>query len=127
MEGWLLIKIYSMIAAKKRKTVSTVITLTTFAFALYTQVIWAIVASNTTVPHKDHLQLFLTYFPPFFRNIETITYLTLGCSIITIIFSSQWIRRDKGFIKAITGFAIGYFYKLNPWYADICLFWFFKK
>lgn len=90
-----------MTAATKRKTNSTVIILATFAFALYTQIIWAIVASNTTVPHQDHLQLFRTYFPPFFRNIETITYLTISCSIITIIFSCERIRRDRGFIKAI--------------------------
>ncbi|MDQ6813245.1 MAG: hypothetical protein M3040_05890 [Bacteroidota bacterium] len=89
-----------MIAAKKRDTVSIVITLTTFAFALYTQVIWAIVTSNTTVANKDGVQSFLTYFPPFFRNIAIITYLTLACSILTIIFSSGWIKRERGFIKA---------------------------
>ncbi len=83
-----------MVVAKRKETVSLIITLTTIAFALYTQIIWAIVASNTTVLHKDHLQLVLSYFPPFLRSIKTITYLTLVCSVAAIIFSSVWLKRS---------------------------------
>ena len=89
-----------MIIAKKIKKIPIVITLITMAYALYTQIVWAIVANNASVPHKDHIQLVLSYFPPFLRSIEMITYLTLVCSIIAIIFSIKWIRMDRGFIKA---------------------------
>ncbi len=78
-----------------------IFTLLTFGFALYTQVIWAIVATNKSHILKDPIQSFLYYFPPFIRNIATITYVTLLCSIVTIILSSRWIRRDRGITKAI--------------------------
>ncbi len=78
-----------------------IFTLVTFGFALYTQVIWAIVATNKSHILKDPVQSFLYYFPPFLRNIATITYVTLLCSIVTIILSSSWIRRDRRITKVI--------------------------
>lgn len=42
-----------MSLAKRKETIFVVITLATIAFALYTQVIWAIVASDRAMLHKD--------------------------------------------------------------------------
>lgn len=84
--------------AKKRRVI--IFTLVTFGFALYTQVIWAIVATNKS-SIADPIQSFLYYFPPFLRSIATITYITLICSIATIILSSTWIKSNRGITKVI--------------------------
>ncbi len=76
-------------------------TLFTFGFALYTQIIWAIVATNISPILTDPIQAFLHYFPPLLRNIATITYITLLCSIASIILCSRWIRRARGVTKLI--------------------------
>jgi hypothetical protein len=83
------------------KKAALIVTLVAFGFALYTQVIWAVVAMNKSNVQEDPVQSFLSYFPPIFRNIATITYVTLLCSIATIILSSRWMGRERGITKVI--------------------------
>ncbi|MEO5999207.1 MAG: hypothetical protein ABIQ00_21230 [Chitinophagaceae bacterium] len=85
----------------ENKIAVIIFTVITFGFAFYTQVIWAIVATSKSHILEDPVQTFLYYFPPFLRNIATITYVTLLCSIATIILSSAWIKRDKDISKII--------------------------
>jgi archaellum biogenesis protein FlaJ (TadC family) len=79
----------------KNRKAMIAFTVITFGFAFYTQIIWGIVETRSDM-QKDPIQSFLSYFPPFSRNIALITLLTLACSIITIIFSSIWINRSSG-------------------------------
>ena len=78
-----------------------IFTVLAFGFALYTQVIWAIMATQKPHIQQDPVQSFLQYFPPFLRDIATISYVTLLCSILTIILSSWWLKRDRGIAKVI--------------------------
>jgi hypothetical protein len=83
------------------KKIVVILTSIAFAFAIYTQIVWAVVAAQPSVTQHDGVQLFLKYFPPFFRDIAVITYATLICSIIAIIFSSIWRKKDSGINKVI--------------------------
>lgn len=78
-----------------------IITLITFSFSLYIQMAWAIVATSSSYLEKDDVQSFLHFFPPFARNMATITYLTLFFSIITVVLSAIWIQIDSGISKVI--------------------------
>jgi amino acid transporter len=83
------------------KKIVIIITLIAFAFVAYTQIVWAVVAAHNSEPQSEKVQLFLQYFPPFLRDIAAITYATLICSIIVIILSSIWSKKDSGINKVI--------------------------
>ena len=80
----------------KLKNICRAISLILFSFVLYTQVIWGIVAATQKSDiHSNDFSPFLKYFPPFARDIAIITYSTLACSIILIIFSTMWQNRSQ--------------------------------
>ena len=83
------------------KKIVIILTLIAFAFVAYTQIVWAVVAVNNSQSQQDAVQLFLQYFPPFLRDIAAITYSTLICSIIAIVLSSIWRKKDIGINKVI--------------------------
>ncbi len=75
-------------------------TLILMAFALYTQVIWAIVASHASM-QKDPVTEVIKFFPALMSNIWTITYSTLICSVLAIIFSWIWLKKSIRMEKVI--------------------------
>ena len=78
----------------KKKTART-LTLIVVGFALYTQIVWAIVASNYH-SGENAITNFLTYFPPFLRSNSFIVYATLGLAIAGIVFSAKWNAKCSG-------------------------------
>lgn len=83
------------------KKIVIILTSIAFAFAIYTQIVWAVVAAHKSEPQHDGVQLFLQYFPSFVRDVAVITYTTLICSIIVVILSSIWRKKDSGINKVI--------------------------
>lgn len=83
------------------KTIVIILTLIAFAFLAYTQIIWAVVSTYSSQSQQDTVQLFLQYFPPFLRDIAAITYSTLICSIIVVVLSSIWRKKDSGNHKIV--------------------------
>jgi len=83
---------------KSDKAISTkwviIVTLITFAVAFYTQVIWAVVASNSH-SQEEAVYAFSSHFPSFLNNIALVTYTTLISCIIAVVFTSIWIGRTK--------------------------------
>lgn len=80
---------------KKNKSVVRGITFFFIAFVLYTEIVWAIIESHNSNQQHSVIE-FLGYFPSFLKNILTITYLTLFCAIMGIVFSLKWIKRSAG-------------------------------
>lgn len=83
------------------KKIVIILTLIAFAFLAYTQIVWAVVSTYSSQSQQDAVQLFLQYFPPFLRDIAAITYATLICSILVIVLSSIWSKKDSGNNKII--------------------------
>ena len=81
------------------KKIVIILTSIAFTFVIYTQIVWAVVAAHKSEAQHDGAQLFLQYFPPFVRDIAAITYATLICSIIVVILSSIWRKKDSGINK----------------------------
>jgi len=83
---------------KSEKAISTkwptIVTLIAFAVVFYTQVIWAIVASNSH-SQEEAVYAFLSHFPSFLNNVALVTYTTLISCIIAVVFTSIWMRRTK--------------------------------
>jgi hypothetical protein len=86
----------------KHKNMQLLLLLISFGFALYTQVIWGIVAAVPRPATSDTIPLFLEHFPVFLSNIKIITYLTLACAITAFLLSLHWTTRERGVRKAIT-------------------------
>lgn len=85
----------------RHKKIVIILTSIAFAFLIYTQIIWAVVSTTNSHAQEDAVQLFLNCFPPFLRDIAAITYGTLICSVIVIILSSIWSKKDSGNNKVI--------------------------
>ncbi len=83
------------------KNIVIILTSIPFAFVIYTQIVWAVVATYSSQAQQDAVQLFLQYFPPFLRDIAAITYATLICSIIVVVLSSIWRIKNSGNNKVI--------------------------
>ena len=82
-----------------RKKTARTLTLIVVGFALYTQIVWAIV-SSTYHSGENVITNFLAYFPPFLRSISFITYATLVLAIAGIVFSANWNTYSGGWEKA---------------------------
>ena len=85
----------------KSKPIVRAIAIILMAFLLYTQIIWAFVASHGSM-QKDPVVEFIKFFPAPIRNIWTITYSTLICSVFAILFSLLWLKRSIRKEKLIT-------------------------
>ncbi len=83
------------------KKIVIILTSIAFAFLIYTQIVWGVVATHNSHTQEDDIQLFLHYFPNFVGDIAAITYATLICSIIVVILSSVWRKKDSGINKVI--------------------------
>jgi hypothetical protein len=82
----------------KRPTITIILTLLAFAFPLYTQVVWALVAGSSSFDNS--IEMFLRHFPSSL-SIATITYLTLALSIVSAILAEVWRRNDTHLGKTI--------------------------
>ena len=85
---------------QKNKSVVRGVTLIFMVFVLFTEIAWARIEAHNS-NHKEAVNEFLNYFPSFLRNTLTITYLTLLCAVIAIVFAFRWIKMSARIERVI--------------------------